>query len=156
MWLDAQSSESSEVLLVVLQVPFWSSLTNDTFSIPLLWMLFYVLLYIPAGNVSLQVLLRQKVQGSLWEKKKKVPRKHQHVENSHDVHFKSLTPYPWEICCQALTPECLRHVGGHEFDLLLPGEPVVQHCAVTGACGQKKTQQKLLTRLRKCGHNLLE
>lgn len=90
--------------------------------------------------MSLQVLLHQKVHGSLWEKKK-VPCKHQPVQNSLDVHFTSLTPYSWEICCEALTPECLRHVGGHEVDLLLPGEPVVQHCAVTGACGQKKTQQ---------------
>lgn len=47
-----------------------------------------------------------------------------------------LTPYLWEHCCDALAPECLRYVGGHEVHLLLPGEPVVKHCTVTGTCGQ--------------------
>lgn len=80
-----------------------------------------------------------------WRKKKKT---------SPNVHLISPTTYSWKICCKALTPECLRHVSGHQFHLLRPDEPVIEHGSVTGAWGQKNT--KLNTKTTRLCPNSLE
>lgn len=109
----------------------WRS-ADQQISALMVWMLLHVLLYVPTGNTSSELLLNQEVHGSL---KRCITT----IKNQSSWTGVMGSGYLGQQRCHSTAPEGLRHEGGHELHLILTCESVAQHCTFRRSCRGQHT-----------------